>query len=288
VNRQKRRLARVLRALGIDTALFGLQRALLSPFVRCLNYHDVPPDRADDFERQLRFYTRNFEPVDYEGLMALHDGRWRASKPGLILSFDDGLRSHADVVAPLLERHGFVGWFMVPGGFVDAGPEDQRAFARDHQISHADFNYGDPRIAITWDDVQRLGRRHVIRCHTWDHRRLSADLRPEELEVQIRDARRRLEKKLGLEVPVFAWVGGEEWSYSSGAARAIWNAGFRCSFMTNNRVIQQGSELLQLQRTNVEASDPDAVVRFQVSGLLDLLYTPKRLRVNKLTASTPS
>ncbi len=274
--------------MGIDTALLGLQQALLSPFVRCLNYHDVPPDRADDFERQLRFYRQNFESVDYEDLLALHDGRWRASKPGLILSFDDGLRSHAEVVAPLLERHGFVGWFMVPVGFIDAAPEDQRAFARDHQISHADFNDGEPRIAITWDDVRRLGRRHVIGCHTWDHRRLSADLAPEELELQIRDAKRRLEKELGLEVPVFAWVGGEEWSYSNGAARAIRNAGFRCSFMTNNRVIQQGSELLQLQRTNVEASDPDEVVRFQVSGLLDLLYTPKRLRVNKLTATTPS
>jgi peptidoglycan/xylan/chitin deacetylase (PgdA/CDA1 family) len=238
--------------------MFGLQRALLSPFVRCLNYHDVPPDRADDFERQLRFYTRNFAPVDYEGLMALHDGRWRASKPGLILSFDDGLRSHADVVAPLLERHGFVGWFMVPGGFIDAAPEDQRAFARDHQIG------------------------------PWDHRRLSADLAPGEVGAQIRDAKGKLEEKLGLEVPVFAWVGGEEWSYSSGAARAIRDAGFRCSFMTNNRVIQRGAELLQLQRTNVEASDPDAVVRFQISGLLDLLYTSKRLRVNKLTATMPS
>ena len=82
---------------------------------------------------------------------------------------------------------------------------------------------------------------------------------------------------------VFAWVGGEEAAYSAQAARVIDDAGFDLSFMTNNAVIRPGDHPLQIQRTNVEAWDSEAVVRFQLSGLLDLGYRAKRRRVNRLT-----
>lgn len=276
----------LMSALWIDSLGYYLQRVFFNPFIRALNYHDIAPFQAEVFEAQLVYYKKHFEVVGPTGLEMMISGRWNCSRPGLILSFDDGLRSHADVVAPLLERHGLTGWFMVPVGFIDELPEKQRLYAREHQISHHNFGYGDPRIAMTWEDIRRLSRVHEIGCHTWSHRRLGGSPGEKDLEVEIPMAKERIEVELGREVRTFAWVGGEEASYSRTAARSILEAGFCFSFMTNNQVIRPGSDLLHLQRTNIEARDPFKVVRFQLSGVLDLLYWLKRRRLNRIFSAS--
>lgn len=269
---------------GLNAALLAAQARLGGPWARALNYHDVPPACAGAFEAQLRHYAEHFQPVGKAELLDLHAGRWPHAKPGLLLSFDDGLRSHADVVAPLLEKYGFTGWFMVPTEFVETAPQEQAAYARRHAIQADGRDYPDPRIAMSWEDLCRLDTRHEICCHTRSHRRLGPTSSREELEVEIVGAKERLEAGLHHEVDGFAWVGGEEWAYSAEAARVIREAGFRFGFMTNNARIRPGADLLQIQRTNVEASFPPSLMRFSLSGFYDLMYAPKRGRVNRLTA----
>jgi peptidoglycan/xylan/chitin deacetylase (PgdA/CDA1 family) len=271
-------------ATGVNAAGLGLQKRLLRPWARALNYHDVPPRLAGAFEKQLRLFARHFVPVGPEELRSLHAGRWAHPKPGLLLTFDDGLRSHADVVAPLLEKYGFRGWFNVPVGFVETPPAEQQAFARRNHIGFDAPERGDERIALSWNDVLRLDAGHEICCHTWSHRRLAFELRPEDLELEIDEAKRRLEARLGHDVKGFAWVGGEDWSYSRAAAARIRDAKFEFSFMTNNAVIRPHQDLLQLQRTNVEAHYDPALLGLCLSGLYDLLYLRKRRRVNRRTA----
>jgi peptidoglycan/xylan/chitin deacetylase (PgdA/CDA1 family) len=165
------------------------------------------------------------------------------------------------------------GWFMVPAAVVRDAPG-----ARDwpHTVLEPTLDY---------EGLRRLDRDHVVGCHTFSHRRLEAKLSAEEIAREIPEAKRQLEAWLEHPVDVFAWVGGEEWTYSAAAAEAIRAAGFRISFMTNNALIRPGDDLLQLQRTNIEAHFPPAVARFGLSGFFDLSYAPKRRRVNRLTAA---
>ena len=276
-------MASLLNILGINSLGLRLQNAFLSPYIRAVNYHDVAPSQAEAFEAQLIYFKKKFDVIGPTGLEEVVSGRWDRPRPGLILSFDDGFRSHADVVAPLLERHGLTGWFMVPVGFIDEPPETQAIYARQHKIEHSHRDGTNSRIAMTWEDIRRLSKVHEVGCHSWSHRYLEESLRAEDLEVEISMAKKRLETELRREVQTFAWVGGAESSYSAAASRAISKAGFRFSFMTNNKVIRPGEPLLHLQRTNIEARDPFKLVRFQISGLLDLVYWPKRKRVNRLT-----
>ncbi len=189
------------------------------------------------------------------------------------------------MVAPLLEKYGFTGWFTVPVGFVETPPAEQHAFAEAHQISCDDSDLPDERIAMSWNDLRRLDANHEICCHTWTHRRLGPQVSEADLDVEVDQAKRALEEGLGHEVRGFAWVGGEEWSYSREAAERIRAAGFDFSFMTNNAVIRPGAELLQVHRTNVEAHFDPALMRLCLSGFYDVLYLPKRRRVNRLTAA---
>ena len=279
-------IASPMHCLRLDAVLLSYQRQFWHPFLRAVNYHDVPASMAGAFEMQLRFYRKRFQSVDLEGLLRLLAGHWPFDRPGLILSFDDGLRSHADVVAPLLGQYGFTGWFMVPGGFLDAPADQQAVFAQSHRISHSGTQYGDCRLAMSWGDLRALADQHVIGCHTWNHTRLRPDLGAGDLDAEIVDAKSRLEAKLNHEIRIFAWVGGEEWSYSAKAAAAIRRAGYAAAFMTNAGIVRPGDSPWHLQRANVEASYQTSLVGFQLSGLLDLAYWPKRRRVNRLTSAS--
>src|SRR5262245_35001667 len=164
---------------------------MLGPHIRAVNYHSVPEEHASAFEDQVRYYLERFVPVDYAGLWDLHAGRWPHDRPGVLLSFDDGLASHARVVAPILERQGIVGWFFVPAGLVGDGVP-----VRDAQF---------PEASMTWADVRRLAERHVVGSHTMSHCRLRSTLSDEELAREIPESKRVLEAGLGREVPVFCW-----------------------------------------------------------------------------------
>src|SRR5262249_28296934 len=155
------------------------------------------PSHAKQFERQLRFLKRRYVPTDRQGLSELLAGRWQHDRPGLLITFDDGLKSHSEVVAPLLEKHGFIGWFFVPIDFVDTPRAKQREYGKEHYIFWG-TGPGDDLGAMTWDDVRRVDRNgHVIGCHTKTHVRLSTSLTPEELDREIPQAKRRLEQELG-------------------------------------------------------------------------------------------
>jgi peptidoglycan/xylan/chitin deacetylase (PgdA/CDA1 family) len=269
--------------LGVTPLLLAIERHGLGPLVRGVIYHSVPQAHAGDFERQLQYYQQHYAPVthsDLAGLLAT--GEWPHKKPGLILSFDDGMRTHAEVAAPLIEKYGFCGWFFIPTEFLDTPEETQRQYARDHQISLNEDLPG-PRVAMTWDQARALAVRHVVGGHSASHVRLSAKLTPEELDREIPQAKRYLEGKLGQPVDSFAWVGGQEWSYSESAARVIRDAGFRYSFMTNSRYLNHRSSPLQLDRCQVEPHWPLCVVRWQLSMLMDAIYFPRRRRVHRIT-----
>lgn len=281
---EKRLLARALAATGTSRALLAAQSLLRrGEYIRVVNYHGTPPADAASFERQIAFLAEHFAPVTAASLgRFFEEGGWRAPRPGIIVSFDDGLRSNADVAAPVLDRYGLVGWFFVPVGFIDAPPAAQRGFAEGHQI-RVDHDYPDGRVAMSWDELRDLAARHVVGCHTRNHRRLSAQLAPAALEDEILAARGDLAARLGRPVESFCWVGGEEGSYSAEAARVIRRAGYRFSFMTNNAPLRPGDDPLHIQRTNVEAAWSIDVLRFQLSGVMDLAYAPKRRRVDRLT-----
>lgn len=313
----KRAIIRTFDTVQVFRLGSRIQRACFGPdHIRAINYHGTPEDRADGFERQLRFYSRHFEPVDKSRLEDLLVSDKTVShpsatpvetpapavaacrktpssrKPGLLISFDDGLLSNYEVAAPLLERYGFTGWFFVPVALIGdrrlAGdPEHRERIRSRHGIGISGEADGSPAF-MSWEQVRDLDRRrHVIGCHTMNHCRLherERDVRTEEkLRLEIVDSKAELERRLGHEVDVFCWVGGEEESYSRRAAEWIAKAGYRFSFMTNLCPITAGTSPLQLQRTNIEASWSMPQVRFYMSGVMDVAYAPKRRRVNRLT-----
>lgn len=270
LNAAKRTIAKALDCVGINAAGLALQKSLLWPFIRVVNYHDISPEHVSNFEAHLSYYSRHFINVDEKMLRGFLNGtRWPHTKPGLILTFDDGMRSHYEIAAPLLEKFDFTGWFFVPAGWIA-------------ERMGSNSNVADGQRTLTLEQVRYLDQRHVVGCHTETHCRLTADVSAEKLQFEILGSKSSFKEILGHDVNIFCWVGGEEFSYSKPAADLV-KQDYDISFMTNNAVVRPTTNPLQIQRTNIEAENPLSLLRFQLSGLMDIIYSPKRSRVNRLT-----
>jgi peptidoglycan/xylan/chitin deacetylase (PgdA/CDA1 family) len=280
VNPIKRSAAALLNRLGVTSLVSALQRAMLSPFIRVVYYHDVPGEMADAFEKQLSSFKRDYVPTskaDLDGL--LNHGTWPYDRPGIIVTFDDGLRSHAEVVAPILDKLGFQGWFFVPVDLVTLAPTEQPAAASRHSVLHDCDTRRDPRVFLSEPQLLALSGRHVVGCHTGTHVRLSEQLTESRLRDELIGAKQHLESILGRRVDAFSWVGGEEWAYSADAARIVATV-FDYAFTTNTSVTRPGASRLNIDRTHVEAWFCESLVRLHLSGMMDLYYRPKRRRLD--------
>jgi peptidoglycan/xylan/chitin deacetylase (PgdA/CDA1 family) len=138
----------------------------------------------------------------------LTEGQWPHERPGIIVTFDDGLRSHSEVVAPILDQLGYEGWFFVPVDLIISAADEHPVLASQHGVLHGCDTARDPRVFMTVDQLVALSRRHNVGCHTASHVRLSDDLSEAQLQLQIVSAKQGLEAVLGRPVDSFSWVGG--------------------------------------------------------------------------------
>jgi peptidoglycan/xylan/chitin deacetylase (PgdA/CDA1 family) len=78
-----------------------------------------PVKSIDQFERDLDFFLKYYQPIDLKRLFALVQNNEHPQKPSFHLSFDDGLRQCSDVIADILLRKGIPATFFVNTAFID-------------------------------------------------------------------------------------------------------------------------------------------------------------------------
>ncbi len=196
-------------------------------YIRIINYHNTPAYNADEFDSQLKFYSQHFCPVSIQDLDDFYNSkRWNKEKPGLILAFYNGYRNNYDVFYPLLEKYGFTGWFFVVTDFINNPVKKQINFARNHTLNIIKDEYPDGRYALSWRELKELSEKHVIGSHTRTHTQITQTSSEELMKEEIVISRRELEDKLNQEIPIFCWLGGEEYGFNKKAAQYVSQAGY--------------------------------------------------------------
>lgn len=202
--------------------------AARAPVIRAVNFHNTPRVREAELARQVAQLARDFSSVNEAELDDfLATGRWTKAKPGVLIAVYEGYRNGYDVMRPLLERHGLIGWFFVITGFINAPVAEQFAFAAGHDIDMETREYeADGRYAMTWEEIRDLSRRHVIASHTRSHVSL-ATLDAEEREREIVGAQRDFVRQLGHPVRCFVSLGGPAYGENPATDRLIDIAGYQ-------------------------------------------------------------
>lgn len=211
------------------------------PIVRAVNFHNTPRAHAAQYDRELAHYSEFFSSVNEDELDEyVTTGRWRKPKPGLIISVYEGFRNGSDVLAPSLEQHGFIGWFFIITGFVNAAIEDQLLFAEGHRIRMQTREYPDGRYALTWEELRELDRKHIIASHTRSHTELSL-LDPATLEREIVGAQEDFHEYLGHKARTFSSLTGPAFGEHPATERLIAAAGYDFIF-SNFRIQRVGAK----------------------------------------------
>ena len=208
-------------------------------YIRVVNYHNTRKQNAEEFRKEIRAFRRYYQPVRISDLDEwFRTGKWPYEKPGLIPAVYEGWRTGYDVMAKILEEEGFIGWFYIPAFFPDVPVEEQIPFCKPHGLRlFSAEDYDDPRCAMTWEEVREIAKDHEILCHTATHACLDESLDPEILRREIVESKRHLEEKIGREVPVFCWRGGDEYRKSEFAHPYLKEAGYR--YLVSNLKIEK-------------------------------------------------
>ena len=207
------------------------------PLIRAVNFHNAPKAKSDYYDRQLANYSQSFTSVNQDELDEyLVTGKWNKSKPGLIISIYEGYRNGYEVLLPLVEKHGFIGWFFVITGFINSPPKDELTFAMGHDIDMLTREYPDGRYALTWEELRKIDQKHVIACHSRSHQ-LLAPMSPSMLEEEIVGSQDQFRKHLGHPVRAFVSLYGPPYGEHAPTDRLVDRAGY--DFVFSNFRIQR-------------------------------------------------
>lgn len=258
---------------------------MIPSYIRAVAYHHVDAGSTAKFTRQLEYFKRHYQCVTMDDL----DNYFRSpardvpgqGKPGLIISFDDGLEQHYTVAAPLLEKYGFKGWFFIPAALPDLTPVEQKEFCSANDLLLPRDSSG--RIEMNRDELLDLNRRgHVIGCHTMSHRRFKGTEDASLIDYEVREANEVIASILGSAPRSFAWVGGEPETYHPRVQEALKGEGFSYAFTTMSAKISPNSNPLILHRTVLDADMPYSVFLAKINGLSDLVHFGRRRALEKL------
>jgi len=207
------------------------------PVIRAVNFHNTSRAQAALYERQIAQYSQHFSPVNQDELETyLVTGEWHKPKPGLIVSVFEGYRNSYDVLLPILEKYGFVGWFWMITGFLNTPVPDQRNYAEHHDIDMLTHEYPDGRYALTWDELRQIDKKHVIASHTRSHTLLS-QLDPATQRSEVIGSQQDFVKELGHPVRAFVSLTGPAYGENAAIDRLIDEAGYDIVF--SNFLIQR-------------------------------------------------
>ena len=254
-------IAFVCNALGISNLYFYLLgKKQNNNYVRVINYHGTGKEYLELFDRQLSYFEKKFEIIDYDTFKAFLDHKYNFSnKPGMLITFDDGFISNYEYGIDILENHKIKGLFFVSSE--KNGETDPK------YISHKQLK-----------EIDEFG--HSVGDHTATHYRFTEQDDEGKLKHEIIDSKYQLEKAIGKNLDSFCFVGGELPVYTENAYELIRNNYDYC-FTTLTQITTKNTNKKLIHRTNVESHWKMNLVKFQISGLWDLYYKNKSFLIEE-------
>lgn len=218
------------KAVSHDKRTLEMFRYLVNnAYLRVVNYHNTNLRDKARLEAEIAYFSKHFAPVSLADIERFFETRrWEKEKPGLIPAVFEGFRNHYDVMAPILEKYNFTGWFYIPSFFMDVPVQEQVAYCKSHDLDLTEEGiYPDGRQAMTWAEVVEISKKHEICCHTGNHFQIDKKTPDEDMRREIVESKRLLEEKIGRPVDVFCWLYGEEYNYNIRAHKYLEEAGYK-------------------------------------------------------------
>lgn len=197
-------------------------------FLRVVNWHNTPEAQRGHLRATLSWYLDRFVPVLPEDLdRFVETGAWHLPKPGFVPVFYDSFLNNATVAAPVCDELGIRAWFFTPTTFLSIPPAEQRDYADAHDIDLVEEERDQPTLAMTWDHLEQVSRRHVVAAHTANHTAQPDIVTAEDIEREITEPIRQITEVTGSVPPAFAFLYGTPPDPETPAGAAVIASGVR-------------------------------------------------------------
>lgn len=242
------------------TASYTILRAaasLLAPFaqlnlrrsgLRVLMFHDVNAPDDTCFDSMYSMQRGTFVSM----ISALRDLSWEFELPfchidsqqnrGLVLTFDDGLRSVADTVFPILVELGIPFHVFISTESVNAGDE----------------RYLEPST------VRQLSESPLCSIGSHGHSHIALDsVRHSDLITNLQQSCDLLAAWTGTVPTTFSYPFGR---FSANTTKALKESGFRYGFTSNAGIYQSSEQDLEIPRIDIWSRDSPSTVVGKATG----------------------
>ena len=216
------------------------RQAMTPVAVPILMYHEIGDGpnqlyvRLGELERQLRYLAREgYRTVSLSEAVNMLAGKADrgvvAGYKPVVLTFDDGYRSHYTVVFPLLKEMNMTATFFVISGRI-----------------------GRPGY-VSWDELGEMAAAGMeVGCHSARHLDLARVKSESVLGDEIGGARSALRERLGVDVSHFCYPSGK---LNDAVVERVKREGYVGAVTTSPGWALPGSDPLRLRRIRVNRSD---------------------------------
>jgi peptidoglycan/xylan/chitin deacetylase (PgdA/CDA1 family)/GT2 family glycosyltransferase len=249
-------------------------RDLFAAEIVVLAYHDVPehPDTHNSFDVAKTLFAKQMNTLKTRGYHAvslneflswLHEGN-PLPRNAVLLTFDDGYKSFASFVIPILTRHNFSSVLFISPAHV--GSEN-----------HWDQKFNLPaKFLMTWEEIESLGDSVAIGAHGMFHTDL-AEQSAASSEKEIAASRESLEQRAHIP-SAFAYPFGAS---NPEIAEMVRKAGFQCAFTVEEGKNHIGVNPFLFKRAVVTRGDRGLFFRYKLR-FGKSLFPKLRYNVRKL------
>lgn len=110
----------------MDWIIKNIDKKIIFPFYHtisdevCPHIRNLYPVKSIfQFEKELDYFQKNFQSISLEEILSHVKNQTQPEKPSFFLSFDDGLKECATIIAPILKERNLPAAFFINTGFVD-------------------------------------------------------------------------------------------------------------------------------------------------------------------------
>lgn len=173
-----------------------------------LNYHGTQKKFIPNFIDQLNFLEKNYEiisPLEFNDLIT---GVKPVKGKKLLLTFDDGIKNNRLAIEVLNKRNISAYFFVVPA-FIDTPKKDQKKYfienIRPVINPFIDDDIND-FLALSWDDLEEISKKHILGCHTYSHTMIKDSLNEDDLKKEVLKSKEIIENSIKFKISSFCSI----------------------------------------------------------------------------------
>jgi peptidoglycan/xylan/chitin deacetylase (PgdA/CDA1 family) len=237
-----------------------------SPYgLRVLTFHNIDESSDGDYSLSRCRFLDCLKLLKNEGYRTIRARDIADTWPSVLqhdrivaLTFDDGYKSHRDVVAEVLADLGMTATFFVLSSQLGGSS------------SHPALDEREPVFLSAGDIREMDAAGFEIGSHSHTHPLLGT-VPPERAREEISVSKQILEQELGHSITSFAFPFGRQGAYTKQTRAILEESSYACAFTQEGRRVRPGSHLLELPRTSIDRFDTWRTFQRKLHGHYELI-----------------